>query len=135
MDVAEQIVVMNAGAIEQAGRPTDLYDHPETEFVMSFVGSVNRIGEALVRPHDVRLAHVAGDGAVEAMIERIVNLGFEVRVELALGDGSPLIAQLTRDQVIELELAEGQIVYARPSRARVFEANGADPRTEEMVAA
>ena len=58
MDVAEQIVVMNEGAIEQAGSPTDLYDHPETEFVMSFVGTANRIGSLLVRPHDVQLAHV-----------------------------------------------------------------------------
>ena len=53
MDVAEQIVVMNEGRVEQAGKPTDLYDHPETEFVMSFVGTANRIGGSLVRPHDV----------------------------------------------------------------------------------
>ena len=53
MDVAEQIVVMNKGRVEQAGTPDELYDHPETEFVMSFVGTVNRIGERLVRPHDV----------------------------------------------------------------------------------
>ena len=51
---------------------------------------------------------------------RIVHLGFEVRVELETGDGAPLSAQLTRDQVEELELAEGQIVYALPSRERVF---------------
>ena len=58
MDVAEQIVVMNEGRVEQAGEPTDLYDHPETEFVMSFVGTANRIGDALVRPHDVEICHV-----------------------------------------------------------------------------
>ena len=58
MDVAEQIVVMNDGAVEQAGKPTDLYDHPETEFVMSFVGTANRIRETLVRPHDVQISHL-----------------------------------------------------------------------------
>src|ERR671914_1566725 len=66
MDVAEQIVVMNDGAVEQAGKPTDLYDHPETEFVMSFVGTANRIGSMLVRPHDVQLAHVPAFTSVEA---------------------------------------------------------------------
>jgi sulfate transport system ATP-binding protein len=134
MDVAEQIVVMNDGAVEQAGSPTDLYDHPKTEFVMSFVGTANRIGSLLVRPHDVALLHVKAPSAEEAMIDRIVHLGFEVRVELTLPDGSPLIAQLTRDQVSELELAEGQIVYAAPSRAKRFDSNG-QPRTEELALA
>jgi sulfate transport system ATP-binding protein len=135
MDVAEQIVVMNDGAVEQAGRPTDLYDHPETEFVMSFVGTANRIGSLLVRPHDVQLAHVPSSTSEEAMIDRIVHLGFEIRVEMTLADGNPLIAQLTRAQVEELELADGQIVYVRPSRARVFDGNGAEPRTEELTLA
>ena len=58
------------------------------------------------------------------MIDRIVHLGFEVRIEMTLADGNPLIAQLTRAQVEELELAEGQIVYVLPSRARVFDGNG-----------
>lgn len=133
MDVAEQIVVMNDGRVEQAGRPTDLYDHPETEFVMSFVGTANRIGERLVRPHDVEIAHLPQLTSVEAMVDRIVHLGFEVRVEMTLADGSPLVAQLTRAQVEELELAEGQIVNVRPSRARVFDADGNHPRTEELA--
>jgi sulfate transport system ATP-binding protein len=134
MDVAEQIVVMNDGAVEQAGSPTDLYDHPKTEFVMSFVGTANRVGTLLVRPHDVSLLHVKAPGSEEAMIDRIVHLGFEVRVELTLADGGPLIAQLTREQVAELELEEGQIVYAAPSRAKTFDSNG-QPRTEELALA
>jgi sulfate transport system ATP-binding protein len=133
MDVAEQIVVMNNGQVEQAGKPTDLYDHPETEFVMSFVGTANRIGDKLVRPHDVEIAHVPALRSEEAMIDRIVNLGFEVRLEMTLSDDSPLTAQLTRAQVEELELAGGQIVYVRPSRARVFDSNGNHPRTEELA--
>jgi sulfate/thiosulfate transport system ATP-binding protein len=134
MDVAEQIVVMNDGAVEQAGSPTDLYDDPQTEFVMSFVGTANRIGSLLVRPHDVALLHVKVPGSEEAMIDRIVYLGFEVRIEMTLADGPPLIAQLTREQVDELELAEGQIVYAAPSRAKTFDSNG-QPRTEELAPA
>ncbi|HEX2128667.1 MAG TPA: TOBE-like domain-containing protein [Solirubrobacterales bacterium] len=135
MDVAEQIVVMNDGAVVQAGTPTDLYDHPATEFVMSFVGTANRIGSLLVRPHDVAISHVRSPSSEEAMIDRIVHLGFEVRVELTLADGNPLTAQLTRSQVEELELAERQIVYVLPSRAKVFDSNGASPRTEELALA
>jgi sulfate/thiosulfate transport system ATP-binding protein len=135
MDVAEQIVVMNEGRVEQAGEPTDLYDHPETEFVMSFVGTANRIGEKLVRPHDVEISHIPNGRSEEAMIDRIVNLGFEVRLEMTLADESPLIAQLTRAQIEELELADGQIVYVTPNRSRVFDSNGGSPRTEELVLA
>ena len=68
------------------------------------------------------------------MIERIVNLGFETRVELLLADGEQLWAQMTRAEADLLELADGQIVYARPRRAKVFEPNG-DPRTEELASA
>jgi sulfate transport system ATP-binding protein len=135
MDVAEQIVVMNEGRVEQAGEPTDLYDHPETEFVMSFVGTANRIGESLVRPHDVEISHMPRPTSEEAMIDRIVHLGFEVRLEMTLADDSPLIAQLTRAQVEELELQDGQIVYVTAARSRTFDENGASPRTEELVLA
>ena len=135
MDVAEQIVVMNEGAVEQAGSPTELYDHPTTEFVMGFVGPVNRIGAMFVRPHDVEISHVPQAGTEEAMIERIVRLGFEVRLEMTLAGGSPLIAQLTRNEIEELELADRQIVYVTPSRARVFDSNGNHPQTEELAVA
>jgi sulfate transport system ATP-binding protein len=133
MDVAEQIVVMNEGRVEQAGKPTDLYDHPETEFVMSFVGTANRIGGKLVRPHDVEITHVPRPSSEEAMIDRIVHLGFEIRVEMTLADDGPLTAQLTRAQVEELELQDGQIVYVTPARARTFDENGGSPRTEELA--
>ncbi len=88
-----------------------------------------------MRPHDVEIGHVRRPRSEEAMIDRIVHLGFEVRVELTLGDGGPLIAQLTRAQVEELELLDGQIVYVEPRRARVFDENGAAPRTEELALA
>jgi len=135
MDVAEQIVVVNEGRVEQVGPPRDLYEHPQSEFVMSFVGPVNRLGSMFVRPHDVVIHHVPGNGAEEAMIERIVHLGFEVRVEFTMADGNGLYAQITRAQAEELELSEGQIVYVRPSTAKVFDANGHQPTTEELQAA
>ena len=88
MDVAEQIVVMNDGKVEQAGGAREIYEHPTTEFVMGFVGPVNRIGQEFIRPHDLVIQHVPEPGAVEAMIDRIVHLGFEVRVELLAGRGA-----------------------------------------------
>ncbi len=107
MDVAEQIVVMNEGRIEQVGEPKELYEHPKTEFVMSFVGEVNRFGNTLIRPHDLDLSQVKVDGAEEAMIERVSHLGFEVRVELSMANGDHAWAQVTRAQADELELAAG----------------------------
>jgi sulfate/thiosulfate transport system ATP-binding protein len=120
MDVAEQIVVMNDGRVEQSGPPRDLYEHPASEFVMSFVGSAHKLGDAWVRPHDVEVRHEPNGHTVEALIDRIVHLGFEVRVELTLENGEQFSVQLTRDQVDELELAEGQIVFVRPHQTRVF---------------
>jgi sulfate transport system ATP-binding protein len=134
MEVAGQIVVMNEGHVEQTGQPSDLYEHPKTEFVMGFVGPVNRRGAMFIRPHDLELLEFPAPEAEEAMIERIVNLGFEARVELLLADGEQLWAQMTRAEAELLELVDGQIVYARPRRAKVFEPNG-EPRTDELASA
>jgi sulfate/thiosulfate transport system ATP-binding protein len=120
MEVADRVVVMNAGSIEQIAPPQELYDHPANEFVMSFVGPVNRVGDAFIRPHDVELLLEPNGATQEAMVERLVHLGFEVRVELVRDDGEPLSAQLTREQVEALELQRGQIVYVRPTRQTVF---------------
>src|SRR5206468_803907 len=80
MDVADRVVVMNAGRIEQAAPPRELYDHPANEFVMSFVGPVNRLGDTFIRPHDVELLLEPNGSTQEAMVQRLVHLGFEVRV-------------------------------------------------------
>ena len=120
MDVADRVVVMNAGRIEQIASPRDLYDKPANEFVMSFVGPVNRVGDTFIRPHDVEILLEPNGTTQEAMIERLVHLGFEVRVELVRDDGEPVSAQLTREQAEALELERGQIVYIRPTRETVF---------------
>ncbi len=120
MEVAEQIVVMNGGRIEQAGTPRELYESPRNEFVMSFIGPVNRLGNAFVRPHDIQILPEAGGNTTEALVQRIVHLGFEVRVELTLPDGGEVWAQVTRASAQELELAEGQILAVRLPAPRVF---------------
>jgi sulfate transport system ATP-binding protein len=96
------------------GPPREIYDQPATEFVMGFVGPVSKLGDRLVRPHDVSISLVSDGDCIEAMVQRVVHLGFEVRVELALPDGSSARAQLTRTQAEELEIDSGDIVYVRP---------------------
>src|SRR5438445_7885649 len=120
LELADRIVEMNNGRVEQIAPPRELYDHPENAFVMSFVGPVNRLGDAWVRPHDVEVSNVPNGTTREALVERLVHLGFEVRAELVLEDGDRLSAQLTREQVEELELEAGQIVYVRAARQREF---------------
>jgi sulfate transport system ATP-binding protein len=120
MEVAEMVAVMNRGRIEQVGGPVELYDRPANEFVMGFVGTVNRLGDSFVRPHDLDLSLEPNGATDEAMVIRLVRLGFEARVELVRADGEQLSAQLTRDEAAALELAPGQIVYVRPTRRTTF---------------
>ena len=120
MEVAGQIVVINHGRVEQVGAPRELYDSPANEFVMSFVGPVNKIGDTFVRPRDISLSLEPDGDGTEAMVERVVHLGFEVRAELVRDDGQHLLAQLTQDEAQALELEPGMIVYAKPSRQTIF---------------
>jgi sulfate transport system ATP-binding protein len=120
MEVADRIALMNEGRIEQVGTPRDLYERPANEFVMSFVGPVNRVGDAWIRPHDLELCAEPNGTTQEAMVERLVHLGFEVRVELVRDDGAHLSAQVTREEAAALELEEGQIVYVRAVRQTTF---------------
>lgn len=120
MDISDQIVVMNAGTIEQVGPPRELYDEPANEFVMGFIGEVNRLGQELVRPHDLEILAAPNGSTREAQIDRVVHLGFEVRVELTLGEGDRIWVQTTRDKAQELELEPGQIVFLRQDAARSF---------------
>jgi sulfate/thiosulfate transport system ATP-binding protein len=115
MDLADQIVVMSHGQVEQVGGARELYDNPANEFVMTFVGEVNQLGRSFVRPHDVEF----GEGD-EALVERVVHLGFEVRVELRLANGEELWAQVTRAEAQRLELVEGARVRVRPRHSKVF---------------
>ena len=120
LELSDSIVVMNKGRVEQTAPPRELYDEPANAFVMSFVGPVNRLGDAWVRPHDVELGHEPNGSTQEAQVERIVRLGFETRIELVRDDGERLHAQLTRDEADELELQPGDIVYVRTRRETTF---------------
>ena len=122
MEVAEQIVVMNKGKIEQAGTPHELYESPRNEFVMSFIGPVNKLGDSFLRPHDIQILAEADGEGIEALVQRVVHLGFEVRVELTLPDGRDIWAQVTRETAEQLELKEGQILAVRLPPPRVFAA-------------
>jgi sulfate/thiosulfate transport system ATP-binding protein len=120
MEVASEIVVMNHGAIEQVGPPRELYEEPASEFVMSFIGPVTRLGEAYLRPHDLRIRLEPDASASEVVIDGLVHLGFEVRVHLRLHDGHDLWAQVTRETASELDLEIGKTVYVVTDRRKVF---------------
>jgi sulfate transport system ATP-binding protein len=122
MEVAEQIVVMNKGRIEQAGTPEELYESPRNEFVMSFIGPVNRLGDSFLRPHDIQILAESDGSGIEALVRRVVHLGFEVRVELTLPDGRDIWAQVTRETAEQLELKEDQILAVRLPPPHVFAA-------------
>jgi sulfate/thiosulfate transport system ATP-binding protein len=113
MELADKIVVINEGRVEQVGAPRELYDRPANDFVMGFLGPVSRLRGDLVRPHDLVLQSHPAEAAMEAQVLRVVHLGFEVRVELQLTDGNQVSAQLTRHEAEELEIAEGDIVFVR----------------------
>ena len=129
LDVADRIAVLNKGRLEQVGTPTEVYDSPANPFVMSFLGTVSTLNGILVRPHDIRvgrtpdLATAGGDGAAEvvgvsrATIDRVVYLGFEVRVEMtSASTGEHFIAQITRGDAEALALKDGDSVYVRATR-------------------
>jgi sulfate/thiosulfate transport system ATP-binding protein len=118
MEVADRVAVFDHGHLEQVGAPAELYDAPASEFVLRFVGDALRLGDHLVRPHEVVLRRWAGDGAVEVEIERIAVLGADARVDLVDGNGERLTARLRRDELEDLDLAQGEIVWASADHAR-----------------
>jgi sulfate/thiosulfate transport system ATP-binding protein len=120
MEVADQIVVMNNGRVEQTAGARELYDEPANEFVMSFVGPVNRLDDDWIRPHDLELTRESNGTTRPARVERVIHLGFEARVELELAGGEELWAQMTQEQCEELDLEPGSRVHVRPRRARTF---------------
>lgn len=111
MDVADNLAVLRDGRIEQVGAPRDIYEAPANEFVMSFIGPVAEVDGRLVRPHDLRLFDRPQEGAQEAMVLRVVHLGFQVRVELVRGGGEEVTALITRPEADALELRAGEIVW------------------------
>ncbi|MGM7421216.1 MULTISPECIES: sulfate/molybdate ABC transporter ATP-binding protein [unclassified Cellulosimicrobium] len=129
LEVADEIVVVNEGRIEQVGTPDDLYDRPANDFVMGFLGPVTRLGGVLVRPHDVHV-EVLGDGTpdgsaddaapsrpggpVPGVVTRTTRVGFEVRAEVATADEVVSVV-VTRAEARTLGLAPGVAVRLAPA--------------------
>jgi sulfate/thiosulfate transport system ATP-binding protein len=124
MEVADRIAVMDKGAIQQVGSPREVYEHPVNRFVMTFVGPTTRVGEAYVRPHDLELRAKPNGATSLATVQRLVHLGFEVRVELEREDGAPISAQVTREEADTLALEPGSTVYVRPTKEKLFSEAG-----------
>ncbi|MDF5720549.1 MAG: TOBE-like domain-containing protein [Rhizonema sp. PD37] len=137
MEVSDRIVVMNKGRVEQVGTPAEIYDQPATPFVMSFVGPVNVLprnagilpdlgvatqtsDRVFLRPHDVVIQTNSDDDAAPAKVSRIVNLGWEIRVELVLQSGETVNAYLSRDRYNQLNIKEEELVYIKSRQAKVF---------------
>ena len=118
LEVADRIVVINSGRIEQVGSPDELYDAPATEFVMSFLGPVTTLDQHLVRPHDLEIETHPYDGAFAGRIERFTRVGFEVRLGLRVaGEPAPVLVTLTRADATAKGLAEGHDVWIKPVAA------------------
>ena len=115
LEVSDELVVINAGRIEQVGSPSALYDHPANDFVMSFLGPVTRLNGQLIRPHDIDLFTQPEPGTIPARVTRLQRIGFEVRAELDAGSSQPWV-QLTRGQSEQLALTVGCEVWLRAAR-------------------
>jgi sulfate transport system ATP-binding protein len=142
MEVADELVVMNRGRVEQVGSPAEIYDRPATPFVMGFIGPVNVLfnhtgllqnaglpsdrPHVFLRPHDVVVDTAPRDRTLPARVERIIHLGWEVQAELLLEDGQPLMVYLEREHFDRLNLEFRQQVYIKAKEERVFAFDGAD---------
>lgn len=150
LEVADRIVLMNRGRIEQVGTPAEVYERPLTPFVYNFLGGVNlfhgrvqngraRIGPmeiaapahgdrqdapvvGFARPHELDLARQApADAALAAVIRHIVAVGPVVRLALQrLDNAEPMEAQISRDEHRSLGLAVGETVFVTPRNLQVF---------------
>lgn len=150
LEVADRIVVMNKGRIEQAGTPDQVYEHPANPFVLNFLGNVNlfhgRMSQgqaqlgglqvssagyagaeeapavAYVRSHDIEIERTPQDStALKSEVRHIQKLGPSVRITLAIeSSGECIEAELTRDTFQNLGLQPGESVFVRPRQVRVF---------------
>jgi sulfate transport system ATP-binding protein len=112
MEVADQLLIMHKGRIEQAGEPTELYDRPATEFVHGFLGPTTVFKGVSVRPHDLELSRPS-EGAIEGSVQDVMELGFEVQVTVALSDGTTPWVQMSRNEFRTLNVEVGSPISVR----------------------
>ncbi len=112
MEVADEIVVINEGRVEQVGTPDELYETPANDFVMSFLGDVTHIGGVALRPHDVDVSTTPIlAGSTEGTISRLLKVGFEVRLNVLTVTGDDVHVVLSRAEARSLGLEEGDTVW------------------------
>lgn len=120
MEVADEIVVINEGRVEQVGTPDQLYDEPANEFVMGFLGETTTLNGITLRPHDVHVSRTPQlAGAAEGTISRLLRVGFEVRATVLTDDGDVVNVVLTRTHARQLDLEEGARVWVTPATGAI----------------
>ena len=116
LEVADEIVVINEGRVEQVGTPDQLYDEPANDFVMSFLGDVTSLGGSSLRPHDIEIStSPVLAGGVEGEVSRLLRIGFEVRANVLTIDGEEVTVVLTRAHARAIGVEEGSTVWLTPA--------------------
>ncbi|MGZ5407183.1 MAG: sulfate/molybdate ABC transporter ATP-binding protein [Aeromicrobium sp.] len=116
LEVSDSIVVINEGRIEQIGTPDELYDEPASDFVLSFLGPVTRLGDNLIRPHDIDVSRYERAATASGPITRWSRVGFEIRLEVTPDDvlhPDPVEVVVTRTEATALGLHLGDRVWLR----------------------
>jgi len=132
LEVADRVVVMNHGRIEQVGTPEEVYEHPATPFVFAFLGHVNRlpVGDddspaTFARPHEIAVARAPSAAALVARFTHGAAIGPVARLEFALDRSEQTVnVELPPDEYRRLRLRAGDIAYLTPTRRHAFAANG-----------
>ena len=138
LEVADRVVVMNHGRIEQIGSPDEVYSNPASPFVYQFLGNVNVFhsrlhggfaevergsceagATAFVRPHDIDIVRQELEGGMPATVQHVHPIGPVVRVELQ-HDSEIIEVELSRERQEMLRLEAGQAVWFRPRQMKVF---------------
>ena len=116
LEVADEIVVINEGRVEQIGSPEQLYDEPASDFVMGFLGEVTRLNGVNLRPHDIEISTLPGlAGASPGYVTRLLRVGFEVRATVLTEDGDEVTVQLTRTHARAIGLDTDTKVWLTPA--------------------
>ena len=127
IELADRVVIINHGIIEQDGTVDEVVEHPATAFVMNFFGTVNVFPDqggraTYVRPHEVELSRTPGgpNGSVPGTVDDIRPAGAVVRLVLLTAEGAPIHVEMTRDRFGALALHKGELLHAAPSQLRSF---------------
>jgi sulfate transport system ATP-binding protein len=125
LELADQIVLVNSGRVEQAGTPSDLYDRPASPFVMTFIGASTRLHGAWHRPHDIDLSTEGGpgcpDGGTPGLVARVTPLTTHTRVDVTVPEHpEPVVVHLPRGHDELPKVSAGRAVRLHPRHPRRF---------------